>query len=218
MCMKKAIFLFLLGYCCITLDLRAQSYKESGFLLGINAGYTYPLGDFGKINKNGLGGGIAAKYLINRVVGIGLEAGYHTFKSEIPALGTDNSQQDYKCRLIPLVLEGTFYIPTWDRTLLPYLGVHFGAYFTHIKVARTPSYPSETDPPVSKNLFLFSPGVGLHAGLLIEISEFLKLDCKIKGDYVMEIDDKYTIHGSEKSIGFDQITDLGVSIGLLYSF
>lgn len=47
--------------------------RNNGFLLGVNAGYSYPLGDMGKILKNGLGGNVAGKYLINHVIESGLK-------------------------------------------------------------------------------------------------------------------------------------------------
>ncbi len=215
--MKKIIFFNLIFLFGITLITKGQYYRnrEGGFLLGINAGYTYPLGDFGKINKNGLGGNFSAKYLINRVIGLGLETGYHTFKTDIE--GNDNISQDYKCSLIPFVLETTFYIPSWDRTLLPYFGLHFGGYMTHVKVKQKSYVYSE--PPISEKLNLFSPGVGAHLGILIELTEYVKLDLKIKGDYVMNIKDEYNIDDYTKgNIGFDKMLNLGISVGLLYTF
>ena len=72
--MKKIIYLFCL-ICTITLA-KGQYYRpDRGFLLGINAGYFYPTGDMGKILKNGIGGNVSAKYLINKMIGIGFEAG-----------------------------------------------------------------------------------------------------------------------------------------------
>ena len=62
--MKKIIYLFCL-ICTITLA-KGQYYRpDRGFLPGINAGYFYPTGDMGKILKNGIGGNVSAKYLIN---------------------------------------------------------------------------------------------------------------------------------------------------------
>ncbi len=36
------------------------------------------------------------------------------------------SPKKYKYHLIPVLLEATFYVPTWNRTTLPYLGIQFG--------------------------------------------------------------------------------------------
>lgn len=192
--------------------------RDGGFLLGVNAGYTYPLGDFGKINKNGLGGNLSAKYLINRVIGLGFEAGYHTFKTDIT--GSDHVAQNYKCNLIPVVFETTFYIPTWDRTLLPYFGLHFGAYLTHLKISQKPdAYNVYGQASVSKKLNLFSPGVGPDLGILIELSEYVKLDLKVKGDYVFKLKDEYTIDEYSKgNIGFNKMLNISTGIGLLYVF
>ena len=214
--MKKGYYLLFVLLLLWT-GMQGQYYRnnDSGFLLGVNAGYTYPLGDFGKINKNGLGGNLSAKYLINRVIGIGLEAGYHSFKTDIA--GNDNVSQDYKCQLIPFVIEATFYIPTWDRTLLPYCGLHFGGYMTHIKINQTYQFPENS--PVSKKLNLVSPGVGPDIGILIELSEYVKLDLKVKGDYILNIKDEYKIDDyNQGNIGFNKIMNLGLSIGLLYTF
>lgn len=214
--MKKRLYL-ITGLLLLWGITRAQYYRnnDSGFLIGINAGYTYPLGDFGKINKNGIGGNISAKYLINRVIGIGFEGGYHTFKTDIK--GNENVAQDYKCSLIPMVVEATFYIPTWDRTLLPYCGLHFGGYLTRLKISQKPNIYG--DPAVSEKLSLFSPGVGADIGLLVELSEFVKLDVKVKGDYVLHIKDDYKIDDyTEGNIGFNKMMNIGVSIGLLYCF
>ena len=106
--MKKIIYLFCL-ICTITLA-KGQYYRpDRGFLLGINAGYFYPTGDMGKILKNG----------------IGFEAGYYGFKTKVN-LNKDDVSQKYKYHLIPVLLEATFYVPTWNRTTLPYLGIQFG--------------------------------------------------------------------------------------------
>lgn len=92
--MKKIIYLFCL-ICTITLA-KGQYYRpDRGFLLGINAGYFYPTGDMGKILKNGIGGNVSAKYLINKMIGIGFEAGYYGFKTKVN-LNKDDVSQKYK--------------------------------------------------------------------------------------------------------------------------
>lgn len=195
----------------------AQYYRQdNGLLLGINAGYTYPLGDMGKILKNGIGTNLSAKYLINKVIGIGFEAGYHSFKPKM-LLDNNNTYQEYKCRVIPALLDATFYIPTWDRTILPYLGIHFGAYFTNIKVSKestTFDTPSE-----SKKLFLISPGIGLNGGSLFELSDQVWLDLKLRVDYVPQIDGSYQLDENRTGdIGFNKMLNIGANIGLLYKF
>ena len=106
--MKKIIYLFCL-ICTITLA-KGQYYRpDRGFLLGINAGYFYPTGDMGKILKNGIGGNVSAKYLINKMIGIGFEAGYYGFKTKVN-LNKDDVSQKYKYHLIPVLLEATFYV------------------------------------------------------------------------------------------------------------
>lgn len=218
--MKKIVFpLFFLLLTAGTM--KAQYYRnDRGFMLGVNAQYTYPLGDMGKILKNGLGANLSAKYLINEVIGIGFEAGYHSFKTKM-TLSNENTSQKYKCRIMPALLEATFYIPTWDRTILPYLGLHFGAYITNINVSAQTDVYGRQD--VSKNLFLFSPGGGLHAGVMFEISYNTYLDLKIRADYVPKIEDKYEISSEEgytrnNSIGFSKILNPSANIGLLYKF
>ena len=214
--MKKWYFclICLLG---MTNIMKGQYYRQdNGFLLGINAGYSYPLGDMGKILKNGLGGNVSAKYLINNAIGIGFEAGYHSFKPKV-LLSNDNTDQDYKCRLIPMLLEASFYMPNWDRTILPYLSIHFGAYITNVKVSRRSDIYGIPD--LSKKLFIVSPGVGLNAGSLFELSEQVYLDLKIRVDYVPKVDDSYQFdENTPGNIGFDKIMNIGANIGLLYKF
>mgnify|MGYP002087539725 CR=1 FL=1 len=101
--MKKIIYLFCL-ICTITLA-KGQYYRpDRGFLPGINAGYFYPTGDMGKILKNGIGGNVSAKYLINKMIGIGFEAGYYGFKTKVN-LNKDDVSQKYKYHLIPVLLD-----------------------------------------------------------------------------------------------------------------
>lgn len=214
--MKKWYF-SLIGLLCIASVTQGQYYRQdNGFLLGINAGYSYPLGDMGKMLKNGLGGNIAGKYLINHAIGIGFETGYHSYKPKV-LLNNDNTDQDYKCRSIPILLEASFYIPNWDHSILPYLGVHFGAYITNIKISRhSDIYGVST---LSKKLFIVSPGVGLNAGSLFELSEQVYLDFKIRVDYVPKIEDSYQFdENTPGNIGFDKMLNIGANIGLLYKF
>ena len=104
--MKKIIYLFCL-ICTITLA-KGQYYRpDRGFLPGINAGYFYPTGDMGKILKNGIGGNVSAKYLINKMIGIGFEAGYYGFKTKVN-LNKDDVSQKYKYHLIPVLLVSVF--------------------------------------------------------------------------------------------------------------
>lgn len=196
---------------------KGQYYRQdNGFLLGINAGYTYPTGNMGKILKNGLGANLSAKYLINRVIGIGFEAGYHSFKSKV-LLNNDNTNQDYKCRLLPVLLEAAFYVPTWDRSILPYLGVHFGAYITNIQVSRESEVYGI--PSLSKKLWLVSPGVGLNGGSLFQLSDQVYLDLKIRVDYAPKIEDNYSFNENNSgNIGFNSMLNIGANIGLLYKF
>lgn len=214
--MKKWYFYLICFLLCVG-TAKAQYYRQdNGFLLGVNAGYTYPLGDMGKILKNGLGANLSAKYLINNVIGIGFEAGYHSFKSKV-LLDNENTSQEYKCRVIPALLDATFYIPTWDRTILPYLGIHFGAYVTNIKVSKESEIfgiPSQ-----SKKLFLISPGIGLNGGSLFELSDQVWLDLKLRVDYVPQIDDSYQLDENRTgNIGFNKMLNIGANVGLLYKF
>lgn len=199
----------------------AQYYRRSdgSFRLGVNAQYTYPLGDFGDVAKNGLGGNLSGKYLINDVIGIGFETGYHAFKqSNKMDVQSANQTHTTKYRLIPVLLEATFYIPTWDRTLLPYLGIHFGAYITNVNIKQDDIYSPENN--AKENLWLFSPGAGAHIGLLIELSEYVDLDIKIRGDYVPKIKDDYNRDelGNKGYTGFNKMMNIGGNIGLLYKF
>ncbi len=214
--MKKWYFCLICLFCTASITQGQYYRQDNGFLLGVNAGYSYPLGDMGKILKNGLGGNVTGKYLINHVIGIGFEAGYHSFKSKV-LLSNDNTDQDYKCRLIPVLLDASFYMPNWDHTILPYLGIHFGAYLTNIKVSRRSDIYDI--PTLSKKLFIISPGVGLNAGSLFELSEQVYLDFKIRVDYVPKIEDSYQFdENTPGNIGFDKILNIGANIGLLYKF
>lgn len=200
---------------------QAQYYKQGNgsFRLGINAQYTYALGDFSDVAKNGLGANISGKYLINDVIGIGFETGYHAFKQG-DKLEIQSSHQSHtvKYRLIPALFEGTFYIPTWDRTLLPYLGIQFGAYILNIDIRQTDIYSPENN--AKESLWRFSPGVGAHAGLFIEVTEYVDLDIKIRLDYIPKIKAEYDLDdlGNKGNIGFDKMMNPGASIGLLYKF
>lgn len=212
-------FLYIIIILFIAGTTNGQYYRQDrGLMIGVNAGYTYPTGDMGKILKNGLGGNFSVKYLINEVIGLGFETGYHSFKNKM-LLNNYNTTQDYKCRVIPALLEATFYIPTWNRTALPYLGVHFGAYMTNIKIGGQSDIYGVAD--FSKNLFLVSPGVGLHGGCLIELSDFVWLDLKLHADYVPKIEDEYTLGDDDLTIhrtGFSKMLNVGANIGLLYKF
>lgn len=216
--MKKLYFCLV---CTIFLTslVQGQYYRQDrGVLLGVNAGYLYPTGDMGKLLKNGIGGNISVKYLINRVIGIGFESGYYGFKSKIIKEQHD-TKQSYKAHLIPALLEATFYIPTWNRTTLPYWGISFGGYMTQIKVSQTePAYSSQ--PSLSKKLFLFSPGIGIHGGVLFQLaSDHWWMDLKIKADYVPEIKDDYEFDEyTQGNIGFNKMLNLGANIGILYQF
>lgn len=203
-----------------TLTLAHGQYyrQDQGFLLGINAGYLYPTGDMGKILKNGLGGNLSAKYLINKVIGIGFEGGYYGFKTKIN-LNNDNVTQEYKYNLIPALLEATFYIPTWNRTILPYLGIQFGGYFSHLKIGRSQEADYSSATSFSKKLFLFSPGGGLHGGILFQLSNDVWMDLRLKADYVPKIDDEYKYDEyTQGNIGFDNMLNIGGNIGFLYRF
>mgnify|MGYP002546904622 FL=1 len=214
--MKKWYFCLICLFCTASITQGQYYRQDNGFLLGVDAGYSYPLGDMGKILKNGLGGNVVGKYLINHVIGIGFEAGYHSFKSKV-LLSNDNTDQDYKCRLIPVLLDASFYMPNWDHTILPYLGIHFGAYLTNIKVSRRSDIYGI--PTLSKKLFIVSPGVGLNAGSLFELSEQVYLDFKIRVDYVPKVEDSYQFdENTPGNIGFDKILNIGANIGLLYKF
>lgn len=215
----KRIFICLV---CLTLGVsgvRGQYYRqEQSFLLGVNAGYLYPTGDMGKILKNGMGGNLSMKYLINEVIGIGFEGGYYKFKSKI-GKESASTEQDYKARLIPALLEATFYIPTWNRAALPYLGIQFGAYVTNISVSQKSVY----DPygsSLSKKMFMFSPGAGLHVGGLFQLpSERWYIDLRVRADYVPDVDNEYDVDEFTKgNIGFDKMLNIGANIGLLYRF
>ena len=91
--MKKIIYLFCL-ICTITLA-KGQYYRpDRGFLPGINAGYFYPTGDMGKILKNGIGGNVSAKYLINKMIRM-------SFRGRI--LRFQNQSQSKQRRCLPKI-------------------------------------------------------------------------------------------------------------------
>ena len=192
---------------------------DNGLSLGANASYLHPTGDMGKILKPGLGGNFDLKYRVNRVIGVGFETGYHTFKSTIGNAAYASADQSYKARLIPLLLQATFYIPSWRTTPLPYLGLHFGAYAHHIRIAqdRNDGY---YDTSLSKSLFRFSPGGGIHAGVLFQLaSDRCWLDLRLRADYAPKIRSQYDIDDyTTGNIGFDRMLLPGINIGLLYRF
>ena len=65
------------------------------------------------------------------------------------------------------------------RTTLPYLGIQFGGYFSQLDVGRQyTGYSASLS--FSKHLFLFSPGVGLHGGLLFQLSDKVWMDLKVR--------------------------------------
>lgn len=71
----------------------------------------------------------------------------------------------------------------------------------------------------SKHLFLFSPGVGLHGGLLFQLSDKVWMDLKVRADYVPRIDDAYEYNEyTQGNIGFNKMLNIGGNIGLLYRF
>jgi len=216
----KVYPLFLLSILLLfSLFTQGQYYREDrGFLLGINAGYLYPTGDMGKILKNGTGGNISAKYLLNEVLGIGFEGGYYGFKSKLN-LDNTNTDQDYKCHLLPVLLEAVFYFPTWNRATLPYLGIQFGGYFTQIKITQNESLYSSSS-KISENLFLFSPGAGVHGGVLFQLgSDRWWMDAKVRADYVPKVKDDYELNEyTQGNIGFDKMLHIGCNIGILYKF
>ena len=160
---------------------------------------------------------VSAKYLINKMIGIGFEAGYYGFKTKVN-LNKDDVSQKYKYHLIPVLLEATFYVPTWNRTTLPYLGIQFGGYFSQLDVGRQyTGYSASLS--FSKHLFLFSPGVGLHGGLLFQLSDKVWMDLKVRADYVPRIDDAYEYNEyTQGNIGFNKMLNIGGNIGLLYRF
>lgn len=213
---KHLLLIFLLTYSFITFG---QNYRQDrGLLLGANISYQYPTGDMGKILKNGIGANISAKYLINHVIGIGFESGYHRFKSNMN-LSNENTSQEYKCNQIPVLLEATFYIPTWNRSTLPYLGIQFGGYLTQVKVSQTRTDSQE--PSLSKKISSFSPGGGLHGGVLFQLaSDRWWLDIRLRANYIPKIEDKYEFdeYDTNRSIGFDKMLTIGAQVGLLYKF
>lgn len=215
----KFYYILILSFClCATFPVEGQYYRDDkGFLLGVNAGYLYPTGDMGKILKNGIGGNLSAKYLINEVLGIGFESGYYSFKSKLN-LDNAHTDQEYKCHLLPVLLEATFYIPTWNRVTLPYLGVQFGGYLTQIKINRSDNTYEHDH--ISKNLFLFSPGAGLHTGVLFQLaSDRWWMDARIRADYTPKVKEEYELDEySTGHIGFDKMLNIGCNIGILYKF
>lgn len=218
--MKKILYTLCLVF--VVNAAYSQYYRrnQSDFLLGVNVGYTYPLGDFGDVAKNGIGANLSARYLINEVIGIGFEAGFHSFQQ---GNMWNKEIHNNKYRLIPILLEATFYIPTWDRTILPYFGVHFGGYLAQIKLSQKKDQYYGDNENLTKNLMRFSPGGGPHVGILFGISDAVKLDLKIKADYVAKIDEKYkfTREGIEQesgNIGFNKMVNISASLGLMYDF
>ncbi len=212
--MKKIFAVVTLLFSLVSIAEAQYRRGAQQFLLGANGAYSVTTGDFGKIAKNGIGANLSARYLINEVIGLGFETGYHNFKSKIGS--NTEVLQDNKYRLVPLLLEATFYIPTWDRSLLPYLGVHFGGYMSLISVSKQDHFYGWES--MEKKLNSFSPGGGPHAGLLIELNEFIKLDLRLRGDYVASIEADYSDDYNTYNTGFDKILNFGGSIGLLYTF
>lgn len=192
--------------------------NDTNILLGINASYLYPTGNMGKILKNGIGSNLSFKYLLNKIIGIGIESGFYRFKSKI-AENQNLISQNYLAHLMPFLLEATFYIPTWNQITLPYAGILFGGYLTQIKIQQenTSNWSLNN---ISKNLFLFSPGIGLHAGILYQLaSEKWWLDFRIRLDYVPKIQDEYKLNEyNYGNIGFDKMLNIGSNIGILYKF
>ncbi len=98
-------------------------------------------------------------------------------------------------------------------------GLSLGAYAHHIRIAqdRNDGY---YDTSLSKSLFRFSPGGGIHAGVLFQLaSDRCWLDLRLRADYAPKIRSQYDIDDyTTGNIGFDRMLLPGINIGLLYRF
>lgn len=213
--MKKIIYLF----CLIAQSHWPKAYIPSRprIFTGHQCRIFLPDRRYGEILKNGIGGNVSAKYLINKMIGIGFEAGYYGFKTKVN-LNKDDVSQKYKYHLIPVLLEATFYVPTWNRTTLPYLGIQFGGYFSQLDVG-LPIYRLFCLPFFFKTPVSVFTGSGASWRSLVSTLGQGMWDLKVRADYVPRIDDAYEYNEyTQGNIGFNKMLNIGGNIGLLYRF
>ena len=87
------------------------------FKLGVNGGVQIPIGNFGDVANVGFGGGINAEYLLNESFGLGLDAGYYNFGTEIDG---------FSFNMIPITVGAKYYFLT--EGIQPYAGAGLGIY------------------------------------------------------------------------------------------
>jgi len=181
------------------------------FKVGLDIGGQLPMNsNFKNSYKIGFGGGLNAKYMVNKNIGVGLGAGYYTFGAKSEHLNElknelidengvgniDNIKDNFA--IIPIVGKFSYYFG--QNAFKPYVGVDLGLYMLRESLNAESDGQSGSNSS-STNKFGFAPVIGFEYAL----SNNLGLDVNVKYHEIF-------------SDGSNGISSLGVNVGLVYSF
>ena len=194
--MKKLFKIFV----AVALSLFVGGVANAQIKVGANFGAQLPLGD-NYIYKYrdkigwGFGGNINGEYFTKHLSwlssGLGLSAGYYTFKVD---------EYDDHVSMIPVTVTGNIYFRS--EGFKPYIGGEFGAYIL-----------GATDRKIESNMYW---GAAAVIGFQYDLTKVLALNFNLKSNHIFSSktyeETPWTIRESYN------FSSLGANIGLVYTF
>lgn len=199
----------------------AQRYQDKKFLIGASAGYQYPLGDFGKQAKGGLGIRASGQMFVNKKIIVGAEVGYNNLGGDDFWDGSHLGNYGVSYNIGSALLKGSFIIESWDRDFKPYVSLAFGYYRYQNKVNFTSTSAGATSQKqtVKQN----KVGIVPNIGFMYYLSNHLAFDMNLRYTYIPNFPEsvpEINENGDEYAylLGFTSISLPELSIGFYFRF
>jgi hypothetical protein len=178
-------------------DESEEGLAPKNFSVGLQAGYKYTIGDWGKVWGNGWGFFALLDYRVTKEIGIGLKTGYMYWNANSETTDMDNQWDNF-----PVNLQAIYY---FDRTksFQAYGALEFGAnMMTYTRKEYYDDPKTHIRTTVTSHQYYTKPGIAPVLGCLMPLGAF-NMNFSVKYNMILG--------GDIKNINY-----LGLNAGLSY--
>lgn len=202
----------------------STSFAQSKFGIETNGVAAFPQSDFGDFYKIGTGGSISFFYNSSERLSFALTSGYlnfnfdnEKFNSNVKSVYPDAQNVDFNIgfKTIPLLLETRFYLS--DNDIKPFFSVDIGLHFLNFSLPSIVDSNAAQITTISKSEVKI--GVGIGAGILLPLNEFIKLEFAAKYNSINEQTQQSATYVSQYTVTINSsntpVTFYTISAGIL---
>lgn len=214
-------FLILFTFFCFCSLARAQYYKDNKYMIGGSLGYAYPMGDFGNQASGGVSVRLKGQMFLNKKISVGAEIANSFLGQNDFWDGSHLGSYDVNYHIASVLMNGAFYLDSWDKDFRPYIALDFGYFLYRNKIDFIAASAGVTTSKrtIKENKFGLAPNVGFF----YHLSNWWSFEMNLRYTIIPNFPESVPVkeQNGEKYpyyLGFKNISLPEFSLGFYYRF